>query len=429
MRDLLKLAMISVLAIGSIFFAWRLTDSGSGARGRPATPCPPELPAGLDPDRLVVLGYSGPPAGSRQVVFLEDIEELLVSARHSVIPAASQAAALPAHCIGWRIELLAAGPEKLLLLEVRRHGELVESKTEGLGKSPAGAEAILPGIRRAIATRLAIDPAAGDASLHDPQSPAFVERSRAMVHDAEGRRGEATLILQQAVARNPADSALRFRLGRVLVSWAGEMLAASIRPSWQGSPAARRLEGEARQKLDQALIHLDRSLALDNRAALTHFARGQVLAALGRRSAAEVDFALALGLWPAYGESAAELARLRLARGDAYGLEDRLDGALWLLDRRKVGLRAELLLLLGKARLETGRLAAAAEAFQESLLVVPIERRTFRLEALALLAQAQGELGQTVAAEVTWRNHEVLAAASSGSEIGVESDRRAILAE
>lgn len=390
MKYLIKLVLCSALLIASAFFAGTAWLSDHPSRAPPPEPiCPPELPAGLDPQRVVVLDLDGSLTGLQRAVFLEDLEELLLAGRYQVVPAASAAGKLPSTCWGWRVEVrwtAAAGTRGHMAagaLRIKRMGEPVEVATT---ISETNGEALHLALREAIASRLAIAAAGRSPSLHDVQSPGFRERLLAMRSAAEGRLGESAEILRQAVRRDEADTALRFRLGSVLVSW-GDMVAAASRSPWNGIPAP--LEDPGRRLFEEAALHLARAHESEGSPALALTARGRVFAALGQSAAAEADFSSALETWPACGEAARDLAQLDRARGGFGDLEKRLQDTLLLVDPRKAALRADLLLSLGRFRLSRGNPRLAAIALEEALALVPAERRAFRAEILTSLSEAR----------------------------------------
>ena len=422
MRDISKPNLFLVVAVLVSLLAWHsfFPDPPRGS----VPLCPAALPGGLDPQLLVVLDYERPRASDAQKwIFIHDLEELLLAGRYQILSAQSEAGRVTASCVAWRLEVTfgsepmdpAAGDASPASLSILHYGQAVEQVSEFPEADPEAA-AILPLLRRTIASRLELGSVSGrPAGLHDPLSDGFRDRLRAMRHHAEGRAGLAVHLLRQAIERDGGDAALDFRLGHVLGGWAEEMQVAGTRPLWKGKEAGPRLEAESRRMLAESRLHLDRSLAADGKSPLALYSRGRVWRLLGDEAAAENDFARALEIWPAFGEATSELARLRSARRDLEAFEPRLTGALLLLDRRRPGLRADLLQQLGRARLELGNPAGAAAALEEALAGVPVERRQFRLEALDLLARAQSELGHAAAADRNRKAHRALVAAGAES--------------
>jgi tetratricopeptide (TPR) repeat protein len=427
MRDISKLVMFSFITVLSSLLAWH-TFFPRPQRGR-LEHCPAALPGGLDPRLLVVLETERPrEPDPRKRVFLQDLEELMLAGRYQVLTAHSEAGRVPARCVAWSIRLtFGAGPAEpatgeaaAASLSILRYGQVVDQLREFPVADPAAAS-ILPVLRRTLASRLELGAEPGrPASLHDPLSAGFRDRLRAMRHHAEGRAGLAATLLRQAIERDGSDWALDFRLGHVLGDWAREMQVASARPFWKGKEVGRRFETEARRMFGEARRHLDRSLATTRESsALAHYSRGRMWMLLGEKANAEADFAHALEIWPAFAEATRELARVASTRQELAALEPRILEALLLVDRCKPGLRADLLHLLGLARLDGGKTAGAAAAFEQALASVPVERRQFRLEVLDLLARTQAELGQTAAAESSRKAYMALVAA--GGEIQAEA--------
>lgn len=433
MRDISKPVFFFILAVLASLLAWR--SLFRDAPRVPLPPCPAALPGGLDPRVLVVLDYERPRApDARKWVFVQDLEELLLGGGYQILSAHSEAGKVPASCVAWRLEMALGGepmdkaPGALppASLSILHYGRAVEQLSEIPEADPVAA-AILPVLRRTIASRLELGAMSGrPASLHDPSSAGFRDRLRAMRLQAEGRGGAAATLLRQAIERDGGDTALDFRLGHVLGNWAGEMQAASARPLWKGKEVGRRFETEARRMFGEARLHLDRSLAATREgSALAYYSRGRMWMLLDEKASAEADFARALEIWPAFAEATRELARVASTRRKLAALEPGLVEALLLIDRQRPGLRADLLHQLGLARLEIGRAAGAATAFEQALASVPVERRQFRLEVLDLLARTQSELGQAAAAERSRKAYQALVAV--GAESRTEADSSPVI--
>ncbi len=386
-------AALFLLSAAIFTIAWRELRPSAPS---PA-PCPERLPGGLDPQRVVLLRIDDPAtADPRRAFFRQDLEELLLAGRYQVVAAGGVAGTWPPHCVGWQVTLswkktLAPGSlnEEKVFLDLRRAGLRVEERAERSRPDP---EPFLPELRQAIAARLEIAGAGRNASLHDPRSPGYAARLRAMRLRAEGRQREAAEVLAEALARGGPDASLAYHLGSLLADWGGDLLAGSARPSWHGESASLRLAGQAREKLEAARLHLDRSLEQE-RSAPAFLARGRLRAQLGEKGPAEEDLRAALALWPACGEAVRDLAQLQLARHGAEALETRLGDAVALLDPGQAGLRAELLYELGRTRRMRGDLRLAAGTYEQALDTAPAERRALQHRLRAALAEVKEELG------------------------------------
>jgi len=420
----LLLALLTPLLVGLGFFLPRASSSPEEP-----SPCPQELPGGLDRDRLLVLDFATEDGGRlEERIFREDVEELLLANRYQLLSSRSPLAhSLPRRCMAWRLSLVLNhdGNAEQGQVDLWARGELVEHfKEEGDGE-----KVVQPLLRQRIAARLVagIRPhGIASPSLHQPLSAAFRDRRRAMTLQAEGRLGEAAEVLRAAVARDGEDAALRFRLGQVLGSWAEVMRSTLTGEIEMKQSPPRELENESLGLLREAEYQLGHSLELDAGFASAHFFRGRVRTNLGQPQLAEADFGTALEIWPAYAEALRELAHLRTGRGAGTAPIGLLGEALDLIDSRKTDLRAELLFSLGASQLRSGSSTAAVDALQKALALVPAERRLLRAEVLFLLAQAQLRLGDEESACATWQRYRALAEA--GSERGREGENFEVVA-
>ena len=397
-------------------------------RGRP--PCPTSWPTHLDPQRLLVLAFDArPPVDAAQLVFEQDLRELLLAGGFQIVPASSTAAqSWPSHCVANRLEVnlgpivsLEANGKAATEIEggysLSRFGRRVSSRslTQLATDGP-----IFLDLRREIVAHLLPQPTwkgIESPSLWDAESPEFAARIRAMSAFAEGRTGEAVEVLSGALTRGGRDAALHFRQGSHLLAWAEGMQTAISGPKpWvSGLDGRRQLELRARDLLEEASLHLERSLELALDAPGTYLARARLQALLGHKKLAEQDYKTVLTLAPAHGEAALELGRLSLERGAPQVTESTINRVLLLLSQRESSLRAELLTVKSQALLAANQPEAATEVAQLALREIAAENRGLRLEALALLAQALERHGQNGASCQTWASYARL---SDGSRDG-----------
>lgn len=377
------------------------------------------LPETVDPARLVILQVAGSPARDPGPgTFREDIEELLLAGQYQVLSADSQAALLPLACVPWKIDLDLDGAEDgVARVAIRRYGLVI---VDGEERGHFDRNFVGPEMRRTIAQSLTLAGHGVAASLWDPDSVGFHVRRRAMRLLAAGRSGEAARLLASLEGSGELDAASSFRLGRIYVSWGGEMLATSGKGAGQKS-AFPALGQEAERLLAEGKRHLERSLELQPESPLALFARGQARLLTGEASLAEGDFSRAAKIWPAFGEAVNELAQLRLARGDVEELLHALPPALRLVDVRDSVLRARLLKSLGEAQLQRG-ISGSAGSFRLALETIPVERRRLRLETLYSLARAEAKGGEWASFCTTLRSIEELDLADKDRalELGVE---------
>jgi tetratricopeptide (TPR) repeat protein len=408
MRNSVGLGMILVLlflgaaAGGWVWYGWPPRDE-SLSPDSPEVVCLSQTPPGFDLDRLVILQFTPQKPSWVQDVFEEDLEELLLAGSLHVLSAQSEAAVLPPNCVAWRVEIdrEIIGEKRICRLSILRFGRIVATLAADI---PDGDEGLIPAkLRRAIAERLGLASRGSRLSLFDPASKEFRIRASAMRLEAEGKSGEAARLLLGLKTATAADAGLSYRLGRILGSWGEEMLSAGRSPLWESRAGTESLEAEGRERLVEAGRHLDRALELDPDQPLALFVRGRVDSLAGQSQLARAKLSRALELWPAYGEAAGELARLRLADGEADGLELLLESALRSSDSRRRGLRASLLAGLGKTGLSRGRPEAAVTALSRALELLPVEQRRLRIEVLRQLARAQADLGDLTAACATWQ--------------------------
>lgn len=374
--------------VSVLFLLWAAAPGQD--TGKPPATCPAELPGGLDPARLTLLRFEASRLEPfRRRVFQEDFQEWLLAGDYQVVSAASElAATLTATCVPWSLEvdLGNLGEGKPARFSLRRFGaEILAATAEG-GADPI---ADLASFRRRLAEPLRLGPGSVAASLADPDSAAYRARIESMLVFAKGRVGEAARLVGTAEARDATDPALTFRRGRILASWGGDMLATSREPFWQGSTDSQSLEAEAQKRLAEALRLLDHAIALDPRSPMAHYFRARVHADRGEAALAEKDFLRARNFWPAYLAAEAELAHLRLARGDNGHLRTSLRSALHLADPQALEERAALLESLGRTGWLEDDLPLAISSFRQSLELIPIERRHRRGEVGRLLAAAE----------------------------------------
>lgn len=357
--------------------------------------CPARWPADLTPEETLVLAFEASPIDARHVAFEQDLVEMLLAGNRQIVPATSEMAETwPSFCVENRLEVTIEGDgdQRRGRLIWRLEGRVVIDSTE---TEPRSREPVLAGLRLALAAKLGLS---GDpASLLNPASPAFEARQRALQSQAQGRLGEAADILRKAVEQHGGDASLHLRLGELLTAWAQELgpSADADKTSKLGFSRPRAVyEIEAAGLLQEALRHHEASSRLGGGGPLHHLARARTLMALRRNRAAEEELVAALDGWPAQGETALRLARLRLERGGAVGFESQLSEVIQLVDRRPTGLLSDLLVVLGQIERSAGRPEKAIAAWKLALSVAPPERRVFRSEIQAMLLEARPFQGE-----------------------------------
>lgn len=369
---------------------------------------------GLDTESTVLLQMMATRSTDADRAWLkEDLQELLLAQGYQVVPAGSAAAAgLVSACVSWHLQVVFGEPrqgEEVAGFTLRRFGEPIAGLKIPFGKLGQGRVADNPVAgywlaRSGLAAALDSRRGALAASLADPDAPEFAARMSALRLAAHGRLGAAAAVLETPGLAVERDSALSFRLGRILLAWAGDLEATLGSSLWGGTGLGKSFADQAETLLARAETHLDRAIELDPRAAMAYFDRAKLHELQGRAGLAELDYRRARELWPAYGEASVGLACLRRARRDFAGLERDLRISLQLVDPEDARTRGDLLENLGKAQLYDGRFAAAAASLAEALAKAPGTSREKRAELVRLVALAQdgSKRAMTSAAEESY---------------------------
>ncbi len=328
----------------------------------------------------------------------EDLQELMLAQGYQVVPAGSAAAAgLVSACVGWHLQVILGEPrvgEEIANFTLKRFGEPIAGFEALSGMAVRARSAVNPVGGHWLARRrlaAALDRREGPlaVSLGDGDAPEFAARMSALRLAAQGRLGAAAAVLEKPGLDVEQDSALSFRLGRILLAWAGDLMATSRSSLWGGTGFGESFVDQAEPLLARAETHLDRAIELDPRAAMAYFDRAKLHELQGRTGLAELDYRRARELWPAYGEASVGLACLRRARRDFAGLEEDLQNSLRLADPEILPTHSALLENLGKVQLYHGRYAGAAASLAEALEETPGTSREKRAELIRLVALAQ----------------------------------------